>query len=65
MKAHELADMSDKIFDDVDMQIVPAELRQATLVEAGLQPPPAFRSADPSFGAIISTSPLSRATAII
>lgn len=32
MKAHELVDFSDKILDDVDMQTVPAELRQATLV---------------------------------
>ncbi len=32
MQAHELADMSDKIFDDVDQQTVPDELRQATLV---------------------------------
>ena len=32
MKAHELVDLSDKIFDDVDLQTVPAELRQATLV---------------------------------
>jgi uncharacterized protein (DUF1800 family) len=32
MKAHELADLSDKIFDDIDLQSVPDELRQATLV---------------------------------
>lgn len=32
MKAHELIDLSDKILDDVDQQLVPTELRQATLV---------------------------------
>ncbi len=32
MRAHELIDLSDKILDDVDLQTVPNELRQATLV---------------------------------
>lgn len=32
MKAHELIDISDKILDDVDQELAPTELRQATLV---------------------------------
>jgi len=32
MRAHELADLSDKIFDDLDRQTVPNELRHATLL---------------------------------